>query len=158
MFTRFTPDQLARRKASVWTPVVMWLAGIQFLAYIIGFYLVIRYLAVGEGYLAASISVWIKIILMWAITVTGMLCEKDIFDTYFMAGEFFWEDVGNLVAMITHNAYFVVLWIGFEPRSIMFVMLFAYVTYLLNLCQWLIVGVKSYRQRNTAQAATPDCS
>lgn len=68
-------------------------------------------------------------------------------DQYFMHKMFFWEDVGNLVAMITHNAYFVVIAMDVSDRTIMWVMLFAYVTYLFNFAQWVVVGLKSYRQR-----------
>ena len=147
------PELLQRRDASRWTGVVMWIAMFQFVAYIVGFYLVIRFLVVGEGYLAASISVWIKIALMWAVTVTGMIWEKDVIGHYFLAREFLWEDMGNLVAMITHNAYFLVVALNFGPREIMLVMLFAYVTYLFNLGQWVIVGCRSYRMRRRAHPA-----
>jgi 3-vinyl bacteriochlorophyllide hydratase len=143
----FTEEQLELRQASPWTKVVMAIAVVQFLAYIVGFYLVIRFLVVGDLYVAATISVWVKIALMWAVTITGMFWEREIFGVWFMHPQFYWEDLGNLVAMITHNAYFVVLLLGFEPRSIMWVMLVAYVTYLFNFVQWVIVGVRSYRQR-----------
>ena len=152
MFKEFTPEQLERRKNTKWTSVVMNLAIIQLLAYVVGFYLVIRYLVVGDLYLAATVGVWIKIALMWAITITGMLWEKDVCGQYFMHRDFFWEDVGNLVAMITHNAYFVVILLDFSEREIMYVMLFAYITYLFNFGQWVVVGVRSYRQRSTIAA------
>lgn len=146
-FNEFTKEQLKRRRESIWTNVVMVLAIVQLFAYIVGFYLVIRYLVMGDWYLAATISVWIKIALMWAITITGMLWEKDVCGQYFLHKMFFWEDVGNLIAIITHNAYFVVVALGFSDRTIMFVMLFAYMTYLFNFGQWVVVGVRSYRQR-----------
>ena len=64
------PELLARRDKSVWTPIAMWLAIVQFFAYIVGFYLLMRFLVVGDCYLAATISVWVKIVLMWAVTAT----------------------------------------------------------------------------------------
>ena len=146
-FSQFPEKQLARRNATVWTSIVMWIAVGQFFAYIVGFYLVIRFLISGDGYLAATISVWVKIALMWAVTISGIVWEKIVIGKYFMAKEFFWEDFGNLVAMVTHNAYFVALFIGLNPRNVMWVMLFAYITYLFNFAQWVVVGVKSFRQR-----------
>ncbi len=147
----YTPEQLARREASPWTRVQIILAPIQFLAFIISFALVIRYLLSGEGYWIATISVWIKIALIWAITITGMFWEKDVFGQYFMAREFFWEDLGNLVAILTHNAYFVVQWLGWDDRSVMLVMVFAYTTYLLNAGQFIVKGIRSARYRRTLQ-------
>jgi 3-vinyl bacteriochlorophyllide hydratase len=143
----YTPEQLARREASPWTKVQIVLAPIQFIAFIISFYLVVRYLMTGEGYLIATISVWIKIALIWAITITGMLWEKDVYGKYFMAREFFWEDFGNLVAILTHNAYFVVQWLGWDNRSVMLVMVFAYTTYLFNAAQFIIKGIRSAQYR-----------
>ncbi len=143
----YTPEQLARREASRWTRIQIILAPIQFVAFLISFALVVRYLVTGEGYLAATISVWVKIALIWALTITGMFWEKDVYDHYFMAREFFWEDFGNLVAILTHNAYFVVQWLGWDNRSVMWVMVFAYVTYLLNATQFIIKGIRSAQYR-----------
>ena len=143
----YTSDQLRRREASRWTRVQIILAPIQFLAFLISFVLVIRYLVTGEGYLIATLSVWIKIFLIWVLTITGMLWEYDMFDHYFMAKEFFWEDLGNLIAIITHNLYFVAIWLGASERVVMWVMVFAYVTYLLNAGQFVARGVRSAQQR-----------
>ena len=147
----YTPDQLRRREASRWTKVQIILAPIQFVAFIISFGLVIHYLLTGEGYLAATISVWVKIALIWALTITGMLWEYDMYDHYFMAKEFFWEDLGNLIAIITHNLYFVAKGMGADERTVMWVMVFAYVTYLFNAAQFLVRGVRSARQRRAMQ-------
>lgn len=149
----YTPQQLARRNASPWTRVQFILAPLQFIAFIISFALVIRYLTTGDGYLIATISVWIKIAFLWALTITGMFWEHDVYGHYFMAPEFFWEDFGNLVAMLTHNAYFLVQWLGWDQRSVMMVMLFAYTTYLFNAAQFIVKGVRSGRQRRAMQAA-----
>ncbi len=148
----YTPEQLVRREASPWTRVQIILAPIQFLAFLISFFLVVRYLMTEQGYLAATISVWIKIALIWALTITGMLWEKDVYGHYFMAREFFWEDLGNLIAILTHNAYFIVQWSGWERRSVMVVMLFAYITYLLNATQFIIKGIRSGQERRRLRA------
>ncbi|MGQ9927547.1 MAG: 2-vinyl bacteriochlorophyllide hydratase [Chloroflexaceae bacterium] len=143
----YTPEQLRRRAASPWTRVQIILAPIQFVAFIISFALVIRYLITGEGYWVTTVSIWIKIALIWALTITGMLWEHDMFDHYFMAREFFWEDLGNLIAIITHNLYFVARWLGASNETVMWVMVFAYVTYLFNAGQFVARGIRSARQR-----------
>ncbi len=148
----YTPQQLANREASPWTRVQIILAPIQFVAFIISLSLVIYYLVTGEGYWAATISVWVKIALIWALTITGMFWEHDVFGHYFMAPEFFWEDFGNLIAILTHNAYFVVQWLGWEQRDVMIVMLFAYITYLFNAGQFIYRGVQSARYRRQLRA------
>jgi 3-vinyl bacteriochlorophyllide hydratase len=150
----YTPDQLRRREASRWTKVQIILAPIQFLAFVISFALVIRYLVTGEGYWVATVSVWVKIFLIWALTITGMLWEHDMFDHYFMAKEFFWEDMGNLIAIVTHNLYFVAVWMGASQQMIMWVMVFAYITYLFNAGQFVARGVRSARQRRALEQAT----
>ncbi len=149
----YTPEQLRRREASRWTRVQIILAPIQFVAFIISFALVIRYLVTGEGYWITTISIWIKIALIWALTITGMLWEHDMFDHYFMAREFFWEDLGNLIAIITHNLYFVAQWMGASTQTVMWVMVFAYVTYLFNAGQFLARGIRSAQQRRALAAA-----
>jgi 3-vinyl bacteriochlorophyllide hydratase len=153
----YTPEQLLRREASPWTKVQVILAPIQFVAFLISLSLVIRYLLSNhdeQAYFIASISVWVKITLIWALTITGMFWEKDVFDHYFMAKEFFWEDFGNLVAIITHNAYFVAQGLHWPPNQIMLVMLFAYLTYLFNAGQFVARGIQSaqYRGKLRAQA------
>ncbi|PDV99932.1 2-vinyl bacteriochlorophyllide hydratase [Candidatus Chloroploca asiatica] len=149
----YTEDQLRRRERSRWTKVQIILAPIQFVVFLISFALVLRYLATGEGYLITTISIWLKIALIWALTITGMLWEYDMFDHYFMAKEFFWEDVGNLIAIITHNLYFVAQWMGADTRTVMWVMVFAYVTYLFNAVQFVVRGVNSARQRRSLRQA-----
>jgi 3-vinyl bacteriochlorophyllide hydratase len=147
----YTPEQYARRQKTPWTKVQYVLAPIQFFVFIISLILVIRYLNTGEGYWITTISVWLKIALIWALTITGMLWEKEVYGHYFMAKQFFWEDLGNLVAILTHNAYFVVQWLGWDERGIMTVMLFAYITYFINAVQFIIKGIRSGRARRAMQ-------
>jgi 3-vinyl bacteriochlorophyllide hydratase len=149
----YTPEQMQRRDSSVWTKVQAVLAPVQFIAFLISFGLVIRYLTSGEGYAIATASVLIKIALLWAITITGMIWEKEIFGHYFMAKEFFWEDLGNLVAIITHNLYFVAQALAWSDRSIMLLMLAAYCTYLINCAQFVWRGIQAGRQRRAARQA-----
>ena len=143
----YTPAQLAKRNTSIWTKVQTFLAPVQFLAFLISLSLVVRYLVTGEGYMLASVSVLIKIALLWAITITGMIWEKAIFGQFFLAPEFFWEDVGNLVAIIAHNLYFVAAWQHWPDRAVMTLMLIAYCTYLINCAQFAVRGYQAGKQR-----------
>jgi 3-vinyl bacteriochlorophyllide hydratase len=151
MQTTYTPEQLVRRNESAWTTVQVILAPIQFLAFITSFGLVVYYLLTGNGYAIANASVLIKIALLWAITITGMFWEKEIFGKWFMAPQFFLEDAFNLVALIMHNLYFVAVWMGRSHNEIMVLMLIAYISYLVNMAQFIIKGIKArgeHKQRS----------
>ena len=55
----YTADERARRDATVWTLVQGILAPLQFLAFAVSLILVLRYLAMGNGCEAATISILI---------------------------------------------------------------------------------------------------
>jgi 3-vinyl bacteriochlorophyllide hydratase len=151
----YTPEQLARRDATPWTTVQMVLAPLQFIAFIVSFALVVRFLVTGNGYTAANISVLIKIGMLWAITITGMIWEKEVFDEWFMAKAFFWEDLFNAVALVVHNLYFIAVWTGQSHESVMTLMLVAYISYLFNMGQFVVKGVQARNQKSvTPQEAT----
>ncbi len=150
----YTQAQLERRNKSKWTLVQAILAPIQFLAFIVSFALVVRYLLTGDGYEIATISVLIKISLLWLITVTGMIWEKEIFGKWFLAPQFFWEDVGNAVAMILHNVYFLARWQGWSDQTVMALMLIAYIAYLFNCSQFVVKGLRARQQRQMALPQT----
>lgn len=143
----YTPEQLAKRNTSVWTQVQIVLAPLQFLAFIVSFGLVLRYLWTGDGYQIANVSVLIKIAMLWLITVTGMFWEKEIFGHWFLAPQFFWEDVGNAVAMVLHNLYFLAIWLNWSEQMVMTLMLIAYVSYLFNCAQFVLRGLQARKQR-----------
>ena len=143
----YTPEQLEKRNSSKWTLVQAVLAPLQFLIFIISFGLVIRYLITGDGYAIANVTVLIKIGLLWLITITGMIWEKEIFGHWFLAPQFFWEDVGNAVAMLTHNLYFLAQGLGWSERSVMLLMVVAYSTYLVNCGQFIMKGLQARKQR-----------
>lgn len=150
----YTAEQLAKRDHCRWTRVQFTLAPIQFIVFLISATLVIRYLMTGQGYLIATVTVWIKIGLLWALTITGMLWEREVLGHWFMARSFFWEDFGNLVAIITHNAYFVAQWMGAGPRELMIVMLIAYTAYLVNCVQFVVKGIQAGQARRAARASS----
>jgi 3-vinyl bacteriochlorophyllide hydratase len=150
MTAMYTADQLERRNKSGWTTVQGILAPIQFVVFIISVVLVYNAWQHNEGYAIANASILLKISLLWAITLTGMLWEKEIFGHYFLAKEFFWEDIGNFVAIVTHNIYFVVRWLGWDDNAIMATMLIAYATYLINCAQFIRRGIMAAQQRRRA--------
>jgi 3-vinyl bacteriochlorophyllide hydratase len=86
----YTPEERRRRDASPWTLVQGVLAPIQFLVFLVSIVLVWCYLASGEGQTAATISVVIKTLVLYAIMITGSIWEKDVFGKYLFANAFFW--------------------------------------------------------------------
>ena len=83
MTRSYTPEQLRLRDTSIWTKVQAVLAPTQFIAFVVSVILVYRAWHGGNGYDAANVSILIKISLLWAITLTGMIWEKEIFGHYF---------------------------------------------------------------------------
>ncbi len=134
----YTAEQLNRRDASPLTRAMMAGGTAQLLVIIISFYFVIRFLAAGAGYNGVQITFWLNVALLWFNTVVGMLWEKDMYGRYFMCREFFWEDVGNLAALIAYHAYFVALWLAWSRHGIAVLMLVAYGIYLVNFVQWIL--------------------
>ena len=143
----YTAEQLERREQSRLTIFMMVGGMVQFLIFLVSLFFVLRFITTDKGYSAAHITVILNIILLWANTVVGMLWEKDMYGKYFMHREFFWEDVGNLIALITHNAYFVVLWLQWSQRDSMLLILVAYITYLFNFGQWIVRYVRYSKRR-----------
>lgn len=147
----YTAEQLEKRNNSKWTTVQAILGPLQFIAFIISFWLVVRYLSTGEGYMLTNISVIIKIALLWLITITGMIWEKEVYGHWFLAPQFFWEDVGNAVAMLMHNLYFLAVWLSWSNRAVMLLMLIAYISYLFNFGQFALKGWQASQERKQAR-------
>jgi 3-vinyl bacteriochlorophyllide hydratase len=146
----YTPEQMQRRQRSKWTLVQAILAPLQLLTFIISVTLIIRYLLTGLDYEITTFSILIKIALMWLITITGMFWEKEVFGQWFLAPQFFWEDVMNAVSLFLHNLYFVALLLGASERELVLVMLVAYASYTINFMQFLIRGLRARKQRQAA--------
>jgi 3-vinyl bacteriochlorophyllide hydratase len=135
----YTPEQRRRRDESIWTTVQGVLAPLQFLVFLVSLVLVIRYLATGQGEFAATVSVVIKTILLYAIMITGAIWECEVFGRYLFAPVFFWEDVVSMLVMALHTAYIVVLLTGwFDVTTQMLIALVAYASYLINAVQFLL--------------------
>ncbi len=134
----YTAEERVRRDSTVWTLIQGILAPVQFLAFGISVYFVLRYLATGEGAGIATLSVLIKTALLYTIMVTGAVWEKVVFGRYLFAPSFFWEDVFSMLVLALHTAYLamVLLNIG-TPREQLILALAAYATYVVNAAQFI---------------------
>ena len=135
----YSPAERARRDASPWTIVQGVLAPLQFLVFLISLGLVLRYLATGAGYEAATISIVVKTLCLYAIMVTGAIWEKVVFGQYLLAPAFFWEDMVSFAVIALHTLYIVVLFTNFlPPTGQMLVALAAYFLYVINATQFIL--------------------
>ena len=134
----YTPDQRARRDASPWTLVQGVLAPLQFVVFLVSLGLVLRYMATGAGYEAATLSIIITTGVLYLIMITGAIWEKIVFGQWLFAPAFFWEDVFSFVVIALHTLYIVGLLGGFYgPETLMLIALAAYATYIVNAGQFL---------------------
>ena len=135
----YTPAERARRDATPWTLVQGLLAPVQFLAFAVSLVLVLRYLDTGSGEGAATASIVVKTMLLYAIMITGSIWEKVVFGRYLFAPAFYWEDVFSMLVLALHTAYLVCLAtgaLGVEGR--MWLALAAYATYVVNAAQFIL--------------------
>jgi 3-vinyl bacteriochlorophyllide hydratase len=134
----YTEEQRQRRNASRWTLVQGILAPVQFVVFLISLGLVVRFLATGEGFEAATVSVLVKTFLLYTIMITGSLWEKDVFGQYLFAPAFYWEDWVSMIVIALHTAYvFAFIFGGLDGRAQMVLALLAYIAYLINAGQFL---------------------
>jgi 3-vinyl bacteriochlorophyllide hydratase len=135
----YTPEQRRRRDATRWTLVQGILAPIQFAVFLVGLFLVARYLSTGDGFAAATVSIVVKTLLLYAIMITGSIWEREVFGCYLFAPAFFWEDVFSFLVLALHTAYLVALFAGFgTPRQQMLLALAAYASYFVNATQFIL--------------------
>jgi len=134
----YTPEERARRDATVWTTVQGVLAPAQFLACAVSVALVARYLWTGEGYGAATASILVKTLFLYVIMVTGAIWEKVVFGRYLFAPAFWWEDAFSMIVIALHTAYLWALFSGaLKPIELMYLALAAYAAYAINAGQFL---------------------
>jgi 3-vinyl bacteriochlorophyllide hydratase len=135
----YTPQERARRDATVWTLVQGVLAPVQFLVFLVSVSLVLRYLLTGQGLGMATASVVLKTGVLYAIMVTGCIWEKVVFGRYLFAPAFFWEDVFSMLVLALHSAYLMAWWSGaLDARQQMLLALAAYGSYAINATQFLL--------------------
>jgi 3-vinyl bacteriochlorophyllide hydratase len=154
----YTAEERRRRDASKWTLVQGILAPLQFLVFLVSLGLVLRFLATGEGEAAATASIVVKTLILYAIMITGSLWERDVFGQYLFARPFFWEDVFSMLVLGLHTAYLVALLGGLlDVRGQMLLALAAYAAYVINAAQFLVKLRMARRERprlsNDAAAA-----
>jgi 3-vinyl bacteriochlorophyllide hydratase len=137
---RYTPEQLAKRNASVWTDIQIILAPLQFFVFLAGVTLNTLYyydLAQIEFYWI-SLAILFKTLFFAILFITGMFFEKEIFNQWVYSKEFLWEDVGSTVAAFFHLLYFVMAWMGYPPEVLVVEAYIAYLTYVMNALQYLV--------------------
>jgi 3-vinyl bacteriochlorophyllide hydratase len=135
----YSAEERVRRDRSGWTLVQGILAPVQFLVFLISAGLVLRFLATGEGYGAATLSIIAKTLVLYLIMVTGAIWEREVFGVYLFAPVFFWEDFVSMFVIALHTAYLIALatdWI--DARDQMILALAAYATYVINAAQFLL--------------------
>ncbi|KQW42133.1 2-vinyl bacteriochlorophyllide hydratase [Pelomonas sp. Root662] len=135
----YTPEQRARRDASIWTLIQGLLAPVQFLVFLVSLVLVLRFLATGVGEQDAALSVLIKTLTLYTIMVTGCIWEKVVFDRWLFAPAFYWEDVFSMLVLALHTAYVVAWLTGWlsTPQQ-MWLALAAYASYCINAAQFIL--------------------
>jgi len=135
----YTPEERCRRDASKWTLVQGVLAPLQFLVFLVSLFLVLRFLWTGAGETAATVSIVVKTMVLYAIMITGSVWERDVFGRYLFARPFFWEDVFSMLVLALHTAYLVALAGGYlTVRGQMLLALAAYAAYVVNATQFLL--------------------
>jgi len=134
----YTAEQRARRDSTRWTVVQAILAPVQFLVFLVSLALVLWFLATGDGYGAATVSILVKTMLLYTIMVTGAIWEKVVFGQYLFAPAFFWEDVVSFLVIGLHSLYlYGLLGENLSQMQLMAVTLAAYTAYVLNAGQFL---------------------
>jgi 3-vinyl bacteriochlorophyllide hydratase len=148
----YTEEQRQRRDGSGWTLVQGVLAPAQFLVFVVSLALVLRYLTSGEGELAATLSVVIKTLVLYAIMVTGAIWEKVVFGRFLFAPAFFWEDVFSMLVLSLHSTYLAALGFAWlDSRGLMLLALSAYASYAINATQF-VLKLRAARLQSSAAA------
>ncbi|MCU0656030.1 MAG: 2-vinyl bacteriochlorophyllide hydratase [Polyangiaceae bacterium] len=135
----YTAEERLRRNETRWTLVQGVLAPAQFLVFLVSLVLVLQALLTGEGVQAATVSVVVKTLFLYAIMVTGAIWEKRVFGQYLFAPAFFWEDAVSMVVIALHTAYLVALgtgWLG--TRGQLVLALVAFLAYVVNAGQFVL--------------------
>ncbi len=152
----YTEEERQRRDQTPWTLVQGVLAPLQFIAFLVSLFLVVRFLQTGEGESAAAVSVVVKTLFLYTIMVTGAIWEKVVFGQYLFARPFFWEDVFSMLVIALHTGYLWALFTGWlTVREQMLLALAAYATYVVNAGQfiWKLRMARREGERRKLEAA-----
>jgi len=135
----YTPEERVRRDHSGWTLVQGILAPLQFVIFLVSLGLVVNFLLTGDGLAAATWSVVVKTLALYAIMITGCIWEKAVFGRWLFAPAFFWEDVFSMLVLALHTAYLWVVFAGIgDGRAQMMLALAAYAAYVFNAAQFVL--------------------
>jgi 3-vinyl bacteriochlorophyllide hydratase len=135
----YTAEERRRRDETPWTMVQGILAPIQFGVFLISLFLVLRYLSTGEGEAAATVSIVVKTVTLYAIMVTGAIWERVVFGRYLFARAFFWEDAFSMLVLTLHTLYLGALFSGsISVHAQMTIALAAYGSYVINATQFVL--------------------
>jgi len=135
----YTAEERRRRDSSAWTMVQGVLAPIQFAVFLVSLALVLRYLATGNGAVAATASIVVKTVTLYTIMITGSIWEKVVFGKWLFVPAFFWEDVFSMLVLALHTAYLVALVGGYgSEHGRMLLALAAYAIYVINAAQFIL--------------------
>ncbi len=135
----YTAEERVRRDSSPWTLVQGILAPVQFLVFLASLFLVLRYLATGDGWALATGSVVLKTVTLYAIMITGCIWEKVVFGCYLFAPAFYWEDMFSMLVLALHTAYLIALFTdGLSAPGLMYLALAAYAAYAINATQFVL--------------------
>ncbi len=152
--TLYTVEERRRRDTSRWTLVQGILAPLQFAVFLVSLYLVLRYLATGEGLAIATASIVLKTAVLYTIMITGSLWERDVFGRYLFAPAFFWEDAVSMLVLALHTAYLLALLSGaVGTDSLIAIALAAYAAYVVNAGQFLLKFRAARLQHAASMAA-----
>jgi 3-vinyl bacteriochlorophyllide hydratase len=132
------------------------LAPLQLLAFLVSVWLVLQFLATGDGATAATTSIVIKTLFLYAIMVTGAIWEREVFGVYLFAPSFYWEDVVSMAVIALHTAYLFALLTGaLDIRGQMLLALAAYATYVINALQFFYKLRMARRTRDLVDPVSP---
>ncbi|MEL7029908.1 MAG: 2-vinyl bacteriochlorophyllide hydratase [Pseudomonadota bacterium] len=135
----YTSEERARRDQTPWTTVQAVLAPLQFGVFLISIWLVLQFLATGQGYALAAGSIVAKTLVLYAIMITGSIWEKVVFGKWLFARPFFWEDVFSMLVLALHTAYLAaLLWNIGSVQQQMWLALAAYAAYVVNAGQFIL--------------------
>lgn len=148
----YTAQQLERRRSSKWTMVQIVGAPIQLLIFLVSCVLVAYTLITGDGFVATQISFLIKVIFLYFMCITGMLWEKDVFNHYYFAPEFFKEDFVTTIVMLAHTICLVALLAGVNEKTLLWLIVVAYSSYVINALQYFVKFLRN-REKKKAMAA-----
>lgn len=151
---RYTPEQLAKRNASIWTDVQMILAPVQFVVFLAGVIITCLYALNDQifSFYWVSLAILFKTLLFGLLLITGAYFEKEIFDKWIYGKEFLWEDVGSTVAAFFHLLYFVMAYMGYPEDVLIWEAFLAYFTYVVNALQYLVRIILEKRNERRLKA------